>query len=206
MAEFMRELRKRESIGARALEFGILTAARSAEVRLAAWPEIDLKAKVWTVPAEHMKAQKEHRVPLVDTVVRLLEKLPRFEGTDVVFPSSRGGPLSDMALAAVVKRMHDDSIKADGQGYLDPKRGKVATPHGFRSSFKDWVCSSTTYADEVHELALAHVHSDATRLAYARDELLPKRTLLMRDWAKFCATVPKRAASVTDIRGRRGRR
>jgi integrase len=182
---FMADLRKREGAGARALEFLILTAARSGEVRLATWDEIDLDAKLWTVPAERMKARKIHRVPLSEPALKLLEALPEFEGSPYVFPAVRGGALSDMTISAVCRRM-----------------GVVAVPHGFRSSFKDWCRSATSYADEVSELALAHISNDATRAAYARDELLPKRTRLMRDWAKYCGSTPKKA-SVTAIRGRR---
>lgn len=179
---FMAELRKREGMGARALEFAILTAARSGEVRPAQWDEIDLTAKLWTVPAARMKARKPHRVPLSDAAIKLLESLPRMEGSTFVFPAVRGGALSDMSLSAVTRRM-----------------AVPAVPHGFRSSFKDWCRSSTSYADEVSELALAHVNDDATRAAYARDELLPKRTLLMRDWAKYCATVSTKA-TVTKLK------
>src|SRR5690606_9096161 len=179
----MVELRKREGMSARALEFAILTAARSGEVRLAAWDEIDLEAKLWTVPGERMKAGLPHRVPLSDAAVALLKALPRPKGARYIFSAPRGGALSDMALSAVVRRMHDDAKAAGAAGWLDPTSGRIATPHGFRSSFKDWARSTTSYADEVSELALAHVNSDATRAAYARDELLPKRERLMRDWA-----------------------
>jgi integrase len=99
-----------------------------------------------------------------------------------VFPANKGSPLSDMSLSAITRRMGVDAV-----------------PHGFRSTFKDWARSSTSYADEVSELALAHVSSDETRAAYARDELLPKRERLMRDWAKFCGTVQSKAG-VTPIR------
>lgn len=179
---FMVDLRQRDGMGARALEFLILTAARSGEVRLATWDEIDLKAKLWTIPAERMKSGKTHRVPLSDPVIRILKALSRFEGSPYVFPATRGGALSDMSVSAVTRRME-----------------VAAVPHGFRSSFKDWCRSSTNYPDEVSELALAHVSSDETRAAYARDELLPKRARLMRDWAKFCGAV-KGKATVTPIR------
>lgn len=178
---FMVELRKREGIGARALEFAILTAARSGEVRGATWDEIDLQAKLWTIPAERMKAKKQHRVPLSDAAIRLLKALPRMEGSTWVFPSPRGKQLSDMSINVVTRRMEANVV-----------------PHGFRSTFKDWCRSCTSYQDEVSELALAHVSSDATRAAYARDELLPKRERLMRDWAKFCAEVPSKT-NVTNI-------
>ena len=173
---FMVELRKHNGMAAKALEFLILTAARSGEVRLATWAEIDLDAKVWTVPADRMKADKAHRVPLSAPVITLLKALPRFEGSSYVFSAPRGGALSDMSISAVCRRMKVEAV-----------------PHGFRSSFKDWCRSAASYADEVSELALAHVSSDATRAAYARDELLPKRIRMMRDWAKFCGIVPSKA-------------
>lgn len=182
---FMAGLRAREGMGARALEFAIFTAARSGEVRFATWDEIDFEVKLWTVPATRIKAGKQHRVPLSDPAVKLVKTLPRLDGSPYVFPAARGGALSDMSLSAVTRRMGVDAV-----------------PHGFRSSFKDWCRSSTSYPDEVSELALAHVNSDATRAAYARDELLPKRIRLMRDWAKFCATV-QRAATITPIRTHR---
>lgn len=197
--EFMADLRDREGMGARALEFAILTAARSGEVRLAKWDEIDLERKLWTVPADRMKSGKKHTVPLSVPAVKLLKKLPRMVDSEYVFPASRGGALSDMTLSAVPRRMHDEAIEAGREGYLDPSVGRVATPHGFRSSFKDWCRTSTSFADEVSELALAHVSSDATRAAYARDELLAKRTKLMNAWARFLAS-PPRKASVTPIR------
>ncbi len=177
---FMADLQKREGVAARALEFAVLTAARSGDVRLATWDEIDLDAKLWTIPGERMKEGKTHRVPLSAAAIRLLKSLPVMEGSSLVFPGTRG-PLSDMSLTAVLRRMKVD-----------------ATVHGMRSAFKDWCRSSTAYADEVSELALAHVNDDATRAAYARDELLPKRALLMRDWAKFCGTIPQQS-SVTPI-------
>ena len=179
---FMVQLRNREGMAAKALEFLILTAARSGEVRLATWDEIDLDAKIWTVPADRMKAEKAHRIPLSAPAVALLKALPRFEGSSYVFSAPRGGSLSDMTISAVCRRMKVQAV-----------------PHGFRSTFKDWCRSSTSYADEVSELALAHVSSDATRAAYARDELLPKRTRLMRDWGKFCGTIQLKAG-VTPIR------
>jgi integrase len=166
---FIGDLKRREGMGARALEFLILTAARSGEVRFATWNEIDLDARLWIVPADRMKAGKIHKIPLTDDAVAFLEALPRIEGVGYVFTAPRGGPLSDMSISAVTKRM-----------------GVNAVPHGFRSSFKDWARSATSYPDEVSELALAHVNSDATRAAYARDELLAQRRELMNDWAQFC--------------------
>ncbi|MEQ8483929.1 MAG: integrase arm-type DNA-binding domain-containing protein [Pseudomonadales bacterium] len=179
---FMADLRERDGMAARALEFAILTAARSAEVRLATWDEIDMGRKLWTIPVDRMKAARTHRVPLSEPALKLLKASPRSVESPYVFPAARGGTLSDMSLSSVCRRM-----------------GVHAVPHGFRSTFKDWARSSTAYADEVSELALAHVSSDATRAAYARDELLEKRTRLMRDWAKTCATV-MRTTDVVFIR------
>lgn len=184
--EFVPTLQARNGMGARALEFAILTAARSLEVRLATWDEIDFVNKVWTVPAEHMKAKLLHRVPLPEAAVQLLQTLPRMEGSPFVFPAPQGGALSDMSLNEVCREMHAASLKAGGEGWLDPKQNRIATPHGFRSAFKDWCRNKKKYADEVSELALAHVNSDETRTAYARDELLPLRVRLMRDWARYC--------------------
>lgn len=183
--DFMSRLRAREAVAARALEFCILTAARSGEVRNATWDEFDLKERVWTVPAERIKAGKQHRVPLSDDALAVLKAMPNAADPgedDYVFPAVRGGVMSDMALTALLRRMDVD-----------------ATVHGFRSAFKDWARNRTNYADEVSELALAHVNSDATRAAYARDELLPQRARLMADWAKFCREGLPDTASVTSI-------
>lgn len=178
---FMAALRQREGFSARALEFLVLTAARSGEVRLAQWPEIDLKARTWKIPAERMKAEKAHTVPLSDDAVALLESMPRLANEPYVFPATRGGPQSNMALTAVLKRMDKDTPTT----WIDPQSGRRITAHGFRSSFKDWCRSRTSYPDEVSELQLAHVNNDATRAAYARDGLLPQRARLMADWAQF---------------------
>ncbi|MES1938931.1 phage integrase [Salinisphaera sp. T5B8] len=167
--EFMRRLRKRTGMSARALEFAILTAARSGEVRFATWNEIDLDAALWVVPGQRTKNGKAHRVPLSKEVVALLRTLPRFENEDTVFTASRGGSLSDMSLSSLTRKMDVDAV-----------------PHGFRSSFKDWARNCTDASDEVSELALAHVNSDSTRAAYARDELLEQRSIMMEQWARFC--------------------
>lgn len=165
---FLADLRQRDGMAARALEFILLTAARSGEVRGATWGEIDTKAKTWTVPPERMKAGKEHVVPLVPDAVTLLEALPRFKGSDYVFTAPRGGQLSDMSISAVMRRMKVD-----------------ATPHGLRSTFRDWVSERTSYPHEVAEQALAHTIPSAVERAYRRGSLLEKRRRLMADWAQF---------------------
>ncbi|MHB8353810.1 MAG: tyrosine-type recombinase/integrase [Burkholderiales bacterium] len=183
---FMRRLRVCEGLAARALDFVILTAARSGEVRGARWEEMDLDARLWTVPAERIKAGRTHLVPLSRDAVALLRALPQLADVPYVFPSTRGTPLSDMALLQVCRRLAVDAV-----------------PHGFRSTFKDYARSCTLFLDEVSELALAHVNSDATRAAYARDELLPQRRKLMDAWAKFCA-IEGAAGKVLTLAGRRG--
>jgi Integrase len=180
---FMIRLRERNGMAARALEFAILTAARSGEVRGTKWTEIDLEAALWTVPAARMKTEKEHRVPLSEPAVALLEALPRFEGTDLVFPGARGGELSDSSLSTVLRRMGIP--------------GKVATVHGFRSTFRDWTAERTAYARDVAEMALSHLIESETEAAYRRGDLLEKRRHLMRDWARFAEGVGAGGAVVS---------
>lgn len=182
---FMVDLRKRDGTSARALEYSILTAGRSGEVRGAIWAEIDLVGKVWTIPGDRMKAGKEHRVPLSDAAVALLKALPRIKGSDHVFPAPRGGALSDMALTAVLKRMERDGL----------------TQHGFRSTFRDWAGETTAYPREVIEHALAHQLKDKAEAAYQRGDLLAKRARLMGDWATYCGKVMKPGANVVAIKG-----
>ena len=154
-----------------ALEFLILTAARSAEVLGARWAEIDRDAKVWTVPATRMKAGREHRVPLSSRALAILEELAAARAGDFVFPGHRHGkPLSPMALEMVLRRM-----KAEG-----------VTVHGFRSAFRDWAGETTPFPREIAEAALAHVCGDATERAYRRGDALEKRRTLMETWALFC--------------------
>lgn len=169
---FMRDLRSMEGTGARALEFAILTTARSGEVRGAKWSEIDVDAKVWTIPGERMKMGREHRVPLSDAALRLLAALPRKEDVDIVFLAPRGGALSDMALSAVVRRMDVPAV-----------------PHGFRSTFRDWASETTNFPRDVAEMALAHAIGDKVEAAYRRGDLFAKRRKLMDAWAAFCGRV-----------------
>jgi|AntDeeMinimDraft_5_1070356.scaffolds.fasta_scaffold01888_1 integrase len=175
LPEFMENLSKRSGTAARALEFLILTAARTNEVigdkRIGKagvpWQEIDLQRRVWTVPAERMKSGKEHRIPLCSRALEILEAMPR-DG-DQVFPGPNGDIPSNNFLSSLLKRMEVN-----------------VTVHGFRSTFKDWAREHTAYADEVTELAMAHINSDATRAAYARSELIDKRRQLMGDWEHYC--------------------
>lgn len=187
MHAFMHRLRLVEGMGAKALEFAILTAARSGEVRGATWSEIDLDAGVWSIDAARMKADRPHRVPLSTSALELLSALPRFEGTDLVFPGRSGEPvkpLSDMTLTAALRRLKVD-----------------ATTHGFRSTFRDWCAERTATPSEVAEMALAHAVGDATEAAYRRGDLFEKRRELMDQWATFIDTAPpkgKQRASRSD--------
>lgn len=182
---FWRDLRGREGSAARALEFVLLTAARSGEVRGATWSEIDMVKGVWTVPGERMKAGKEHRVPLSGAALELVRNLSRLEGNDLVFPAPRGGVLSDMALTAIMRRM-----------------GLKAVPHGLRSTFRDWAGERTNYPRELAEAALAHVNKDKVEAAYRRGDALEKRRGLMAAWAKFLQTPPALGAAVVSIGAR----
>jgi integrase len=168
---FVAKLRECDAIAAMALEFCILTATRSGEVYGARWSEIDMAAKVWTVPAGRMKAGREHRVPLSDRALAILERLFEARTGDVVFPSPRGNrPLSGMAMANVMNR-----LEVDG-----------ATVHGFRSAFRDWAGNETHFAREVAEAALAHTVGDKAEQAYRRGDALEKRRELMGAWAAWC--------------------
>ena len=166
---FMAGLCHQAGMGARALEFAIITAARSGEVRGAMWSEIDMENAVWNIPAERMKTGREHRIPLSDAAVKLLRLLPRMNGSEVLFPNTKGTELSDMTLTAVLRRM-----------------GRPITTHGFRSTFRDWAEETTGYPREVIEHALANQLRDKSEAAYARGTLFDKRRRLMADWAMYC--------------------
>ena len=188
LPRLMEYLRTRKGMGGKALEFQILTTSRSGEVRGATWAEIDLKAKVWQLTADRMKADRPHAIPLCDEAVKLLQDLPHGAPDAVVFPSPEGKPMSDMALSKLLKDAHTKELKIGGKGFTDPAQDeRIITPHGTaRSSFKEWARKATRYPDEWSELALAHVNSDETRSAYARDELLSERREMMREWGKYC--------------------
>lgn len=171
MADFMTALRQTEGIGSLALEFCILTATRSGEVRGATWDEIDFDKKIWTIPPERMKAGKEHRVPLSKATLRLLNKVPRYQNSEFVFAAVRGGKISDMTISAVLRRMKI-----------------AAVPHGFRSTFRDWSSERTAFPNDVAEMALAHTIGNKVEAAYRRGDLFDKRVQMMEDWATFCGS------------------
>ncbi len=174
--EFMAALREADGIGARALEFVVLTAARTSEVLGARWSEIDLRSALWTVPASRIKAGREHRVPLSTAAVKILRDMAKLresdEGDEFVFPGrGHGTPLSNMALTAVLRRMGRDDI----------------TVHGFRSTFRDWCAEKTNFERDVAEMALAHAVGDKVEAAYRRGDMFERRRVLMDAWARYCA-------------------
>jgi integrase len=168
--DFAAKLRKMDGMAPAALEFAILTAARSGEVLGARWNEVDLAARVWTVPPHRMKGAREHRVPLSDRVVEILTAMQRLRVSDFVFPGMMPDrPLSVMALEMVLRRAKID-----------------ATVHGFRSAFRDWTGEQTTFSRELAEAALAHLVGDEVERAYRRGDALEKRRVLMDAWGSFC--------------------
>jgi integrase len=182
---WFRALRARSGVGSRALEFSALTAARSQEVRGARWDEIDIEAKMWTVPAKRMKMDREHRVPLAPCAVELLRALPRMDGNPLIFPAVRGGELSDMTLSATMKRLHEADMAQDGFGFVDRVSKRPAVPHGLRSTFRDWVSERTHFPGEMAENALAHKISSAVEAAYRRGDMIEKRREMINAWVDF---------------------
>jgi integrase len=164
----MAELRKNGSISARALMFTILTGARTTETREATYNEIDRKAKVWSIPAGRMKAGRQHRVPLTDQALRLIDS--DSTGSKYLFPSPSGYALSNMAMLQLLRGLRDDG----------------STVHGFRSSFRDWAAEQTDFPREVVEACLAHALGDDAALAYKRTDFLEKRRDVMQAWAAHC--------------------
>jgi integrase len=173
---FLVKLREQDGMGARALEFTILTAARTSESTGARRAEIDVKNKLWTVPADRMKAGKEHRVPLSDRALAILSEVNATDGNQdfFVFPGrTLGQPLSNMAMLKVLERMGRSDL----------------TVHGFRSTFRDWAAEKTKFPNEVIEMALAHAVGDKVEAAYRRGDLFEKRQVLMHTWTDYCLQI-----------------
>lgn len=182
---FLALLRQEAGTAARALEFAILTAARSGEVRGATWEEIDLDAALWIIPAERMKAKKEHRVTLNEGAAAILEATPKEQRAGLIFRNGKGKQFSDAAMSSVLRRM---------------KRSDI-TVHGFRSTFRDWAAECTNYPREVAEMALAHVIENKVEAAYRRGDLFDKRQRLMRDWWRY-TNKTEGVATVTPIKSK----
>lgn len=183
LGTFVQELRQQGGVAAMALEFQILTCVRPGEVRGATWDEIDRQAKVWTIPAERMKAEKEHRVPLSERAIAILASVQGLDAR-LVFPGMKEGrPLSDASLCAVLKRMERD-----------------LTAHGFRSTFRDWAAEQTNFPHELAEMALAHTISSKVEAAYRRGDMFEKRRRMAESWAKYCDTIQAAAGKVVPMR------
>jgi integrase len=191
LPDFMTELRAQEGVGARALEFTILTSARTGETIGATWDEPNLSEKLWSIPADRMKTTKEHRVPLSSRALAILREAEnaRVAGSNHLFPGGkRNKPLSNMGMTAVLRRMGRSDI----------------TVQGFRSTFRDWAAERTNFPSEVVEMALAHAVGDKVEAAYRRGDLFEKRRRLMADWATYCNTPAASARDkIVSIRGSR---
>jgi integrase len=193
---FLAELRARPATAARALEFAVLTAARTGEVLGATWREVDLESATWTVPARRTKAARPHRVALSPAALAVLERVRPLAAKpdDLVFPGQRRGrPLSNMALLVLLRRMQRPTAAKAGSGHVtdggaEPRwtdtEGRPITPHGFRASFRTWAGDATGFPREVVEAALAHAVRDKVEAAYARGDLLERRRALMAAWAE----------------------
>ena len=180
-SQFIAALRRQDGIASLALEFAILTAARTGEIIGARWAEIDLEAKVWTVPASRMKNGREHRVPLSVEALAVLTKVSQGEPEEFVFAGRKKRPLSNMAFLMLLRRMGHDKL----------------TGHGFRSTFRDWAAERTNFQAEIAEAALGHVVGNKVEAAYRRGDFFEKRRRLMEAWAQFATTAPSDAVVVS---------
>jgi len=171
IGQFMSDLREREGNAAKGLELQILCGSRPGEVVGMIWDEINIKKKIWIIPGERMKAKKEHRVPLSEQAIAIINNQPRIEGVDYVFVGNKSGqPLSNMAFGQLLKRMERTEI----------------TAHGFRSAFRDWTAEQTAYPHELAEMALAHTIKNKAEAAYRRGDMIEKRRQMMQTWADYC--------------------
>lgn len=184
------ELIQRDAMGAKALQFIMLNASRSGEVRGMTWDELEMEPEnstastTWVIPAARMKAKKEHRVALSSEAVALLRSLPRLSNCQLVFPSSKGKQLSDMTISATMRRMHTDDIKRGGKGFLDPQMRRPAVPHALRSTFRDWAAENG-YDRDMAEMQLAHAVGSTTERAYRRTDMFERRRAMMEAWVLF---------------------
>jgi len=197
---FLESLRGQEGIAALALEFTILTAARTGETIGAQWDEISEREKLWIIPAERMKAERDHRVPLSRRALAIIAEMKKVRDGEFLFPGGKSGkPLTNMAMLALLDRINERRAATGQPRWTDPKNGnKDVVPHGFRSSFRDWAAERTSFPNEMVEMALAHAVGDKVEAAYRRGDLFEKRRRLMDEWARYCARVPA-AANVVEL-------
>jgi integrase len=181
IASFMADLNQRESIAARALEFAILTAGRTSEVLGARWDEVSTTKHLWVVPPERMKTKREHRVPLSEAALTVLERVAAVRQDDFIFPGQKAQkPLSSMSMLMLLRRM--------GRADL--------TAHGFRSTFRDWAAEQTSFPSELAEMALAHTVSDKVEAAYRRGDMFQRRRQLAEAWSRYCDGLPAKDNNV----------
>jgi len=200
IGEFTAALRAQAGISAKALEFAILTAARTGEVIGFRWEEFDSEKAIWTIPGERMKAGKEHTVPLSGRALEIVKELEKAKLGDFVFPGSKAKtPLSNMSMAMLVRRMDAERMEAEGKGWRDVG-GNAIVPHGFRSTFRDWAGEMTNFPRDLIEACLAHQLKNKSEAAYARGTMPEKRRKVMEAWAKLCERRGALAANVVPIR------
>ncbi|MHB0973153.1 MAG: tyrosine-type recombinase/integrase [Thiobacillus sp.] len=198
MREFMGKLRQHEGATLLCLEFLILTASRCSEASEAKWNEIDMEKGVWTIPADRMKARREHRVPLSAAALAVLAKAKQICQGEYVFPGRIiGEPVDSGGLGQPLKRMNAHRVKEGLEKWVDAQSGRAIVPHGFRSSFRDWAAETTHYDRDMVEMALAHVVGNKVEAAYRRGDMFEKRRQLMADWAAWCE--PKKAGNVVTL-------
>ena len=190
VARWWQALQERDGMGAQALAFQALTATRSGAIRFATWDEIDLAAKVWTIQPGRQASkipasETAKRIPLTDSMVALLEGLPRLAGSNLVFWAPRGGALSDATMGKVMRMIHEADLKAGGKGYADARTGAQAVPHGMRSAFRTWVAERTAFDGDLAEVALFHKVGSKVAQAYNRADQVEKRRHLMTAWGNF---------------------
>ncbi|GHB24464.1 integrase [Pseudovibrio japonicus] len=192
-------LRKRRDLTARALELLILCCCRSIEVRLSVWEEFDFDRRIWTVPAQRMKTRVEHRIPLTNYAVSLLKAVPHHANSPYVFAAPQGRALHDDDLSGLMRSMHASELKRGTDGWLDPRSGLPAVPHGLRSTFRDWAAENN-YPREISEMALAHKTGSDVERAYQRSDLLERRRQQLVSWNEFLHAHP--SSSVVEFRRR----
>lgn len=191
IAEFLDELRtETESISSYALEFTILTAARTSQTIMAEWSEFNLRERCWTVPAERMKADREHTIPLSERAITILQKLHGLDSKYVFPGGKKNAPLSTAAMDQRLKGLNEAREKSNKALWIDPKQSRPITVHGFRSTFRDWAAECTNLPAQVAEQALAHSLPDKVEAAYLRSDLYEKRKVLMDEWANYCRYQP----------------
>lgn len=154
---------------------------------------------LWTIPAERMKMDREHRVPLTPEALALLKALPRFADNTLVFPAPRGGEMSDMTLSATMRRLHAAELAEGKEGFLDRVSKRPAVPHGLRSTFRDWVAERTNYPGDMAEVALAHRISSAVEASYRRGDMVEKRRTMMAAWADYLTGKTRAGAKVVRL-------